>query len=120
MVTQVDEARAEIAALLAEFAPILEGLRDYGRLNLKPETQTVVQQAIAAYENRVAKLVDLETAAAALVADGHPEIPIKEVSELVYADIADQERTIQAAKSRFRPPEPASAFQFATGTTELK
>ena len=99
--TEVEQAIAEILARLAEFAPVLEGLRDYQRLNLQPATQTEIADAIADYERRVAKLQATVAALQDLLADGHPDLPVREISQSALRDLQENASTIQAALAKF-------------------
>jgi len=101
MATPVEDALAEIIAELAEVAPQLEGLRDFERLNLQQETLIEVRASIHAYERRVGLLEDAKAALERLLEDGHPVIPVREVAPEVFADLADNRNTIQAALGTF-------------------
>jgi len=115
------DAIIEIDAALAALAPQHEGLRDYDRLNLIPEAHAVVQTAINAYDVRVLKLEQAKQALEALVGDGHPEMPARDVVQTVYADLQANKQTIDAALGIFHAvPDPATGFTFASGSPEPK
>lgn len=97
----VEQAILEIKAKLAELAPQHEGLRDYARLNLKPETLEQVNLSIAQYDARVGLLMAALAALEALAADGHPELPAREVEQLVLDDLLENAATIEAALGKF-------------------
>ncbi len=105
-------AVAEIDAQLTETAPILEGLRDYSRLNIQDGTRREIDDAIGDYDRRVALLnsakatylagLDAMTAAdKALTEDGAPTLPERQISASAIADLDDQLSTLGAARSLF-------------------
>ena len=105
-------AIAEIDAQLTQTAPILEGLRDYARLNIQDGTRREIDDAIGDYERRVglqnaAKTayqtqLDLVTAAdQALTEDGAPTLPARQISPSAIADLDEQLSTMGAARSLF-------------------
>jgi len=99
--TAVEAAIVEITEKLAEFAPQHEGLRDFTRLNLKEATQAEVAASLALYDTRVALLLAAKAACEALMADGHPDIAVREISGEAYADLTENDTTVHAAYSRF-------------------
>lgn len=120
MPTAVDVARQEIANKLGEYAPQHEGLRDFARLNIHPDTKLQVDALIAQYDRRTALLEAAEVALKALVDDGHPELAVRDVREVVYADLAENKTTIDAALLRFAPKAEASSLSFTEGPAESK
>ena len=118
--TAVERAIEEIDASLAELEPELEGFRDYASLNIKPETKSQVQELIAQYERRVKMLHEAKDDLLALMSDGHPVIPIKEVSDAVYADMAENAATIEAALSKVSAAAKASKLALTAGKVEPK
>ncbi len=115
----VDAALAEIDAQLAYIAPIHEGLRDYSRLNLNPDTLVEVNGAIALYDHRVALLTTAKTALEALNGDGYPDLTIPDVSLSVKADLDANQATITAAQAQFHT-NAASGLGLAGGEPEPK
>lgn len=101
--TIVDEALEEINVALGSFEPLLEGLRDYARLNISPETQVVVNEAIQEHERRMDRLVAAEQALRELLGDGYPLLSIHEVQQAVYNDLKAQFESISAAFGHFSP-----------------
>lgn len=108
METAVDRAIVEIQEKLATFGPQLEGLRDYARLNLKAETQEEVGRSIAIYERRTSLLNTAQGALKSLVDDGHPDLPVREVQQLVFEDLKANAATIEAALAQFASNEATS------------
>lgn len=117
--TKVEEAIVEIDGLLALFAPQHEGLRDFALLNLTSKTQEWVRQSIIHYDRRVAALNIAKTALIALMADGHPDLPIAEVDAQSYADLQANAATIEAALARFAS-NAATALALNGGVVEPK
>jgi hypothetical protein len=118
--TVVDEALEEILTALENTDPLLEGLRDYARLNLKPETMAVINEAIQHHERRVVQLASARDAMTSLLADGFPTLPVHEVTQAVYDDLAENNRTIDAAFAHFTARERASTLGLESGAVESK
>lgn len=117
--TAAEAARAEIVVALKQHKPILEGLRDFARLNLRPETAAKVANAITDYERRQAHLEETERALTALLQDGYPDLPVREVEQDVFDDLQDQAESIDAALAKFTP-EMAARLNLTRGATEPK
>lgn len=117
--TKVEEALAEIQAELARITPIHEGLRDYYSLNVKPETKTVVNQAISLYDQRKLRLEQAQSALQALLANGYPVLDIPPVEQVVFADLAAQKASIDAAMEKFSVNE-ATTVAIVPGTPTEK
>jgi hypothetical protein len=110
----LEAALAAIKIELKRVEPIHEGLRDYARLDLHPDTLRAVKQAIALYDRRV-KLLEIAAAALEALLHGEAEVPtataadigsyapivLPPVSQEVYDDLADNQRTITAAFGEF-------------------
>lgn len=99
--TAVEMAIKEITDLLAVFAPQHEGLRDYDRLNLHDDTHIEVRKSIAAYDRREAYLNAAIAALTGLMADGHPDIPVRTIDISELQDLQANAATIEAALLRF-------------------
>lgn len=117
MATKVEEAIAEIEERQATFAPEHEGLRDYAALNLHDESRTPVNESVLAYDHRRDLLNVAKAALEALMADGHPDIPAKEVTKAVFEDLQTNAATIEAALKKFRLAQ-ASTLTIKPGTPE--
>lgn len=119
MATAVEAARDEIRETLARIEPEHEGLYDFARLNITPETKAVVDAAIADYDRRVAKLRSTLVEIEGLLADGYPALDVREVAGTVYNDLQAQNATIDAALAKFQPAVAAN-MGLAAGTPEPK
>ena len=119
MDTVVPAALTEIRAKLAEIPPQHEGLRDFARLNLKPETRQEVGVSLDQYDRRVRALTAAQTALEQLVADGYPDLLPRKVSDLVLQDLQDNEATIAAALKQFISNAPTT-LNLAAGAVETK
>jgi hypothetical protein len=117
--TAVEEALKEIEARQAEFAPQLEGLYDYQRLNLAEATQAEVAAAIAVYEQRMVHLRNSKHEITELVKHGHPELPVREVSAEALADLQKNRQTIEAAFTRFAS-NAATAMKLKSGAPQSR
>ncbi len=115
MATAVEAAIAEIDAALTTVAPQHEGLRDFAKLNLQPETAAEVIQLTAVVDARVAALRVAKDALGALLGNGYPTLAIVEVTERVFADLAAQQTTIDAALGLFRATPEAAALGLGAG-----
>jgi hypothetical protein len=116
MATAVEAAIAEIDAALVVFAPQHEGLRDFARLNLQPETLTQVNALITKFDQRVAALTAARVGLITLMDHGHPTLPVSEVTALVLADLQAQMTTIEAALPLFHEqPVLAGALNLGAG-----
>ena len=112
---------AWIAALTAELEdiePKHEGLRDWARLNLKPETGAEVRALIDDYDRCVGLLTALRAALEALVAAGYPILRVREISPEALADLEANKRTIEAAFTQFVAA--ATTLGLAAGAIEAK
>ena len=99
VVTTIEQAIAEIRASLEAMAAPHEGLRDYARLNIQPETLEEVTTAIEAYDRRKNLL---ETALAALESlFAYGELPVREIPEAALRDLEENASTIQSALALF-------------------
>lgn len=101
MATKADDLVIEIDSLLANFAPIREGLADYERLNLKDHTRDEIRASAAQYDKLIAGLEAARDAVQALADEGYPELPIREIDASAVEDLDEQIRTLTAARSRF-------------------
>lgn len=99
--TKVEEAIEEIDQKLAVFTPEYEGFLDWARLNVKPDTLAALQAAQVVWFRRLELLHQARTANTALMADGHPDLSGISVSAMVFADLKENEMTIEAALKRF-------------------
>jgi hypothetical protein len=117
--TVVDDALAEIEEALAHIDPLLEGLQDFARLNLRPETLAVVQGAIDLHVRRRDKLVASRDALQVLLDDGYPFLPVHEIGQGAYDDLAENHTSIEAAFAHFKP-NVALALGLTAGESEPK
>lgn len=119
MDTAVAAALAEILATLAAMAPEHEGLRDFQRLNLQPETLTEVQASLQDYDRRVAKLLAAQASIEALLADGYPALDPRKIADAALEDLQQNARTVEAALARFAS-NAATRLSLAAAETEEK
>lgn len=112
--------KAELEAAQAVLLPQIEGLHDFARLNIKPETLTKVQETTVDFERRRDLQVAALAALQALEQDNYPETPNRQVVADVYADLQDNVSTITAAFAKFDKIDEAVSAVITTGTPELK
>jgi hypothetical protein len=120
MATAVTAALTEIVAALATIPPQHEGLRDFARLNLKSETLTEVRATLEQYDRRVRVLEAAQKALELLLADGHPDLTPREISDAAYQDLQTNKQTIDAALQQFTSPTPATRLNLSAGAVEPK
>lgn len=110
----------ELATAKAVILPQIEGLEDFARLNLKPETLPQVQSATVDFKRRL-DLINAGLAALdALTQDNYPEVPERDVVQTVYEDLRENVSTIEAAFAKFEAIPEASKAEITPGTPELK
>lgn len=110
--------RAELEAAKAVLVPQIEGLHDFARLNIKPETLAKVQEATVDFERRLGLVDAAQTALNNLDADKYPDVPERSVIAAVYDDLADNVNTIQAAFAKFATVEEAVKAEIIPGTPQ--
>lgn len=118
--TAVEQAISEIDGSLAELEPELEGFRDFSRLDIAAATQGQIKDLIAQYDRRVQLLQAAKDRLTALMADGHPTIPVRVLPTEVYADLATNANTIESALSKVVAQAPATTLGITTGAPEPK
>ncbi len=99
--TKVEEALDEINNRIAVFAPQHEGLRDYSLLNLAAPTRQEVQALIAVYDRRFGHLLRTKESLEQLMADGHPDLAVREVEFPILTELKENAATIEAALKMF-------------------
>ncbi len=112
--------KTELLAAKAVIEPQIEGLHDFARLNIKPETATTVQEVTVDYERRLSVINNALDALGKLEEDKYPETPKEEVLSDVYKDLSDNVSTIQAAFAKFAIKDEAVTAEITPGTPEEK
>lgn len=124
MATKVEEAGYEIDDLLKQFAPQLEGLKDLAMLNMSPLAKEEVTQSIKRYERRVKLLGETKDKLAAVLADGHPNMPPTAIDPAALTSIRENAETVRIASATFisnaLPEGQASQLNMAAGPVEKK
>lgn len=115
----VAQALEEVMASLAAIAPEREGLRDYDSVNLIEAAHREVQQAASDYDRRLTFLNEAKRVLEQLLADGHPLVARREVSDEVIRDLDINLATITAARGIFTSGG-AVALTFTEGAVEPK
>jgi hypothetical protein len=117
--TAAEQALTEINERLAAFKPQLEGLHDFARLNLADATQREIAVSTEAYDRRMGVLTRAKAALEALLADGHPELPVREINAAALLDLQTNASTIEAALAQFAS-NAASTITLTAGQTVPK
>ena len=120
MATGVPAVLEELAAALADIEPAHEGLRDYAELDIQSATKQEVTSVLGQYDRRVDLLQNAKRTLEKLIADGYPDLPVHEVADAIYADLADQERTIAAALAKFSSTGKAATLGLGASPAEPK
>lgn len=93
----LDALVAEAKALRDKWLPILEGWRDYARLNMQPESIRLAQRAIEGYQAAINAIDQVPSMAIQLEQSGYPDGPTIEIPANVREDMLEQLRTLNAA-----------------------
>lgn len=101
MATTIDSAHTELNDALAAVGPEYEGLLDYQRLNLKPDTQREISEAIADYSRRLGLMETARVALDALVNDGYPDLSVRAIAAVAFEDLQANAASIEAALKKF-------------------
>jgi len=119
--TVLDDALLEVTVALETMSTGLqEGLKDLSDLNLRPESHNAVTDVVAQHGRRVILLTRARDAIQALLSDGYPKHDAHEVEQVIYDDLAEQQRTIGLAVAHFKPKERATALGLTAGTVQPK
>jgi hypothetical protein len=107
----LEALRAELLLARPPLAGIIEGLQhDLEQQDLLPEARAEVQGLLADYQRRESLMVGLDSrasatfdAVSALLADGYPALPEREISEEAFEALDQNRRSIELAQGQFRP-----------------
>jgi hypothetical protein len=111
----LDELKAELLAAKTTIEPQIEGLHDFARLNLKPETLEAVKSATVDFERRLKLINEGLVALDNLASDQYPSVPERNVEAAVFNDLRENVSTIEAAFKKFALPDPAVTVQIIPG-----
>jgi hypothetical protein len=103
--------RAELLEARRPFDGIMEGLRHHLEpKDLEPRDRAEVEALLADYQRRERLMVDLDARASgtddavvALLADGYPILPVRDVDPGTFEALDQNRRTIELALAQFRP-----------------
>jgi hypothetical protein len=106
----LEAIRAELLLSRPPLAAIAEGLvHVLEQQDLEPRDRTEVQALLADYQRREAKMQALDALASsmfdavnALLADGYPGLPERELSEAAFEALDQNRRSIELAQAQFR------------------
>jgi hypothetical protein len=107
----LEALRAELQAARPPLVGIMEGLRhDLEQQDLEPRDRAEVEALLADYMRREDLMMSLDAhasgtfdAVAALLADGYPALPEREISEATFEALDQNRRSIELAQRQFRP-----------------
>ena len=112
--------KEELLEAKAIITPQIEELHDFARLNLHPDTATIIERAIADFERRLALINTTLDALDGLTNDNYPNMDIRPVLDDIYSNLQDNVSTIEAAFAKFAPEHEARTVTIAAGTPEPK
>lgn len=116
----LDQLTQELTQAKAILEPQIEGLHDFSRLNLKPETQAAVATATTDFQRRLDLINAALTALGDLGKDGYPTVPKRDVIQDVFDDLQSNVKTIEAAFAEFEPIGEATQVIITPGTPTEK
>jgi hypothetical protein len=107
----LDALRAELLLARPPFDGIMEGLaHDLEQQDLPPEARGEVQGLLTDFQRRLALMQALDAhasatsdAVGALLADGYPGLPEREIAEAAFEALDQNRRSIELAQAQFRP-----------------
>lgn len=112
MDTQGLEAlRAELVEARPPLNGIIEGLRhDLEQQDLEPRDRTEVEALLADYQRRESLMQTADARASgtfdavtALLQDGYPELPVRDIDPATFEALDQNRRSIELAQAQFRP-----------------
>lgn len=112
---KLDDLKAELLAAQVSITPQIEGLHDFARLNLTPDTLAVVNTGISDFERRLGLIVAALKALEDLIDDNYPAVDVRLVPKAVFADLQDNVSTIEAAFAKFKGAEEAVSGKITAG-----
>jgi len=114
--SNLENLKTELLAAKATIEPQIEGLHDFARLNILPPTKEKVDAAIVDFERRLKLIGEAIVCLDNLTVDKYPEVAQRDVADAVYADLADQVKTVTAAFQKFSLNEEAVGATITPGT----
>lgn len=111
--------KAELESAIESIVPQIEGLEDFGRLNIQPATRDKITETHTDFTRRRDKIQVVLSALEDLEDDRYPNLDDRQVGTEVYADLKSQTETLAAALEKFSP-EQASELGVSIGTPETK
>lgn len=112
--------QAELQAAQAVIIPQIEGLQDFAKLPLQPDTLTAVQSATTDFSKRRDLQQAVLDALAALAADGYPDEPNRPVTQTIFTDLQTNLQEMEAAFAKFASIGQATQVVITPGTPAPK
>ena len=120
MATTLDSYKSELLAAKTIITPQIEGLHDFARLNLHPDTANIIAQAIEDFERRLLLIDTSLDSLKGLQNDNYPNMDTRSVLSEIYSDLQDNVNTIEAAFGKFEPEPQAQSVTITAGPPEPK
>lgn len=114
----MDALLEELKSAAERLRTLLEGYADLLRLDLEVATRSAVRAHNEATSRRFAFLADAIAGLEALVADGHPELPCKEVSLDIRDDMTGTLSSLTLALNEFCERPLTTTGKFTVGPEE--
>jgi hypothetical protein len=116
----VHECLEELQDALEVMAPRKEGMLDFLRLNIKPETRDEVDRQQKFYSDQMLLVQNAIAALQTLTNAKYPDLPKEPVSQAVYDDLATQINTVSRAIEQFEAPAEATNAKISSSDPVLK
>jgi hypothetical protein len=107
----LEALRAELVKARPPLGAIIEGLRhDLEQQDLSPEDRAEVQGLLNDYLRRESLMTTADARASgtfdavtALLQDGYPELPVRDIDPATFDALDQNRRSIELAQAQFRP-----------------
>lgn len=113
------ELQDELTVAREAIEPQVEGLADFGRLNITTATAQAVEQARGAFQRRHDLLAAALAALKTLDSDGYPDVPPRVISQEAFADLQANILTLGSAFAIFNAEEPVAEATHVTITAGI-
>jgi hypothetical protein len=110
------DLKAELSSLLSQTDPVIEGLADFARLNLLPNTKAKIMEVTKDFTRRSDLMKAALKALNDLDTDGYPDLSTRIVVKEIFGDLQSNVATLTAAFNKFASTEEAVTATIVPGT----